>query len=149
MGSPDPAIKSMKHLILSCLLGLATVLPACAQDWALNGYDPVAYSSGRPMPGRSDIATMWKGRIWHFASEENRNRFEADPRAFAPAFDGLCPVSLTEGRRIEGDPRHFAIVGKKLYLLRSDDALRQFWQAPRQVLQTARQRYSVLRQRGP
>lgn len=60
-------------------------LAAVAQDWALEGYDPVGYvAQGRPVPGRSDIATMWKGKIWHFASEDNRARFEADPQGYAP-----------------------------------------------------------------
>lgn len=113
----------MRQLILSLVLSLAAA-PVVAQEWALGGYDPVGYASaGRAVPGRSDIATMWQGRIWHFASEENRARFESNPRAFQPAFEGYCVVSLADGRREAGDPRHFALVEGSLYLTRSGQAL--------------------------
>lgn len=135
----------MKHLILSSLLSVVSVLPASAQDWALEGYDAVAYLNGRAMPGRSEIATMWQGQLWHFASEANRDRFEANPKAYVPAFDGLCPVSLLDGRKVAGDPRHFAIIGNRLYLLRSDSAEQRLWKAPRQLLKDAKQAFVTLR----
>lgn len=136
----------MKHLILSFMLLLCPAIPAAAEDWALGGYDAVAYGrSGQPVPGRNNIATMWKGEIWHFATEDNRARFEADPRAYAPGFAGLCPVSLSEGRQEKGDPRHFAIIGKRLYLLRSESAERQIIRAPRKILMKAKESWSKLR----
>ncbi len=129
----------MKPLIIFVLLGLATSLPAAAQEWALGGYDPVAFlRSGKPVPGRSNIATMWKGKFWHFSTEDNRARFEADPRAFTPGFGGYCPVSLAEGRKEPGDPRHFVIVGNKLYLTRSISNERRFLAAPEDILSKAR-----------
>lgn len=130
---------TMKPLILSISLIFAFALPSIAKDWALGGYDVVGYtSSGRAVPGRSDIATMWKGKSWHFVSEENRTRFEADPRQFAPAFGGLCPVSLANGRKERGDPRFFAVINRKLYLLRSGAELRRIRQAPDEILDDAR-----------
>lgn len=129
----------MRHLILSSLLFLPSALPAAAQNWALGGHDPVGSTqAGQAVPGRSDISTMWKGQLWHFASEENRARFEADPRAFLPGFGGLCPVALSEGRQEQGDPRHFAVVGGTLYLLRSGAAEQRFRSAPAEVLNSAR-----------
>ncbi len=119
---PD-AMRSFFLLVTALLL---YPLAAVAQDWALEGYDPVGYvAQGRPVPGRSDIATMWKGKIWHFASEDNRARFEADPQGYAPGFAGNCPVSLSEGRMERGDPRYFMVVGSTLYLMRSAQAQRQ------------------------
>lgn len=135
----------MRHLILSLVLCAAAV-PALAQDWALGGYDPVGYGSdGRAVPGRSDIATMWQGKLWHFASEENRTRFEADPRAFAPAFEGNCVVSLSEGRRERGDPRHFALLGGTLYLTRSGATEQQFRRDPQGTVERARQAWARLK----
>ena len=128
----------MKTLTLALILSFASVLPALAQDWAIDGYDPVGFlQSGRPVPGRGDISTMWKGKVWHFASEENRSRFESDPRSFAPAFGGLCPVALAEGRRVPGDPHHFVVMGKRLYLLRSDRSARELRRAPQEILSRA------------
>lgn len=132
----------MKTLLLSLMLTLAPALPVMAQDWAIDGFDAVGFlESGRPIPGRGDISTLWKGKVWHFATEENRNRFEADPRSFAPAFGGLCPVALSEGRRMAGDPRHFVIIENRLYLVGSNRAVRKLQQAPREVLSRARERW--------
>ena len=132
----------MKTLLLSLMLTLAPALPVMAQDWAIDGFDPVGFlESGRPIPGRGDISTLWKGKVWHFATEENRSRFEADPRSFAPAFGGLCPVALSEGRRMAGNPRHFVIIENRLYLVGSSRAVRKLQQAPREVLSLARERW--------
>ncbi|MCG6111457.1 MAG: hypothetical protein MEQ74_04620 [Paracoccus sp.] len=130
----------MRALALSLLLTLVPALPAAAQDWAVGGFDPVGYTqAGRALPGRSDIATMWRGQLWHFSSEENRARFEADPRSYAPALGGMCPVSVVEGRPQPGDPRHFALVGGRLYLLESGAAERRLMQDPSGITQAARQ----------
>lgn len=129
----------MKTLLLSLMLISAPVLPAHAQDWAIDGFDAVGFlQSGRPVPGRGDISTMWKGQLWHFATEENRSRFESDPRSFAPAFGGLCPVALSKGRRVPGDPRHFVVIGDRLYLPSSDRSARALRQAPKEILSRAR-----------
>ena len=130
----------MKTLLLSLMLTSAPVLPALAEDWAMDGFDAVGFlDSGRPVPGRGDIATLWKGKVWHFATEENRSRFEADPRSFAPAFGGLCPVALAEGRQVPGDPRHFVVIGNRLYLVGSSRAARKLQQAPWDILARAQE----------
>lgn len=135
----------MRHLILAFVLAIAG-LPAAAQNWGLGGYDPVGYvRNGAAIPGRSDIATMWQGRLWHFESEENRARFEADPRAYEPAFDGNCVVSLAEGRRERGDPRHFALLDGTLYLARSAPAEQALRQNPGDIVNRARAAWPTLR----
>lgn len=108
----------------------------------MDGFDAVGFlHSGQPVPGRSDIATMWKGEVWHFATEENRSQFESDPRSYAPAFGGLCPVALAHGRRVPGDPRHFAVIGNRLYLLGSARSARELRQAPQEILARAMQNW--------
>lgn len=135
----------MKRLFASVLIFLAVALPAAAQDWALNGFDPVGYFvQGRAVPGEPDIVTRWRGKSWHFASEENRLMFEANPRAYAPGFGGYCPVALSEGVRESGDPRQFVIIGQRIYLLRSAAAARQLMADPRTVLTKARKAWSQM-----
>ena len=130
---------TMKNLLAPLFLAFATALPAAAQDWALQGFDPVGYlRQNQALPGRSDIATLWKGKVWHFASEENRARFEADPRTYMPAFDGHCPVQLSKGRFEMGDPNFFAVKDHRIYLLRSRSALREFNQDTGPILARAR-----------
>lgn len=128
----------MRHLAVALLLSAFSALPTAAQDWALGGFDAVGYSSaGRAIPGRSDISTMWRGQLWHFASEENRSRFEADPRSYAPRLGGMCPLSIVEGKPQPGDPRHFLVRNGALYLFRSAEAKRRVRQNPDETLARA------------
>ena len=63
--------------------------------YAVSGYDPVAYfdlaqspvgqDQPQAVPGRADITAEWNGATWAFSSEANRDRFLADPGAFAPS----------------------------------------------------------------
>lgn len=134
---PDVENAMLKALLLCCLILSPAV--ALAQGWALGGMDAVAYrSQGDAVPGETDISTQWAGKEWHFASEENRAAFEANPRAFAPGLNGLCPVALAEGRVVEGNPRYFAVVGQRLYLLESEPSRRQFTRDPREWLMRAK-----------
>lgn len=132
----------MKPLILSLMLACAPASQAVAQDWAIDGFDAVGFvQSGRPVPGRGDITTMWKGKVWHFASEENRARFESDPRSFAPAFGGLCPVALANGRRVPGDPQHFVVIGNRLFLVGSPGSARELRRVPEEILARADEKW--------
>lgn len=139
------AVTSMKQLILSISLSFALASPSFAEDWALGGYDAVGYTSGHAIPGRRDIVTMWRGKAWHFVSEENRFRFEADPRHFTPAFGGYCPVSLVNGRQQRGDPRFFAVIDHQLYLFRSGAELRKVRKSPDRILEEAREIWSAMK----
>ena len=56
---------------------------------ALQGHDPVAYFTvGTPTKGHANISREWDGATWRFASDANRDRFDADPQKYAPAFGG-------------------------------------------------------------
>lgn len=112
--------------------------PALAQDWALDGMDPVSYAvAGAAVPGRADLVTHWRGKAWHFVSEDHRSQFEANPKAYAPGMDGLCIVALSEGRPEPGNPRHFVVVGKRTYFVRSEAARAKFLADPQRVLTQA------------
>lgn len=133
---------AMKPVVFPLILLVAPVLPANADGLALGGYDAVAYDSGNAVPGRREIMTMWRGKLWHFASEENRNSFEANPREFTPEFGGLCPVSLANGRETTGNPRLFAVIDGRLYLLRSRSDLRELREAPGEILTKANEHWA-------
>ncbi|WP_260502814.1 YHS domain-containing (seleno)protein [Paracoccus yeei] len=139
-----------RPMIRTTALALVLTFPALgalAQDWALDGIDPVAYGTqGAAVPGRSDIVTLWRGKTWHFLSEQNRNLFEANPRAYAPALGGLCVVALSEGRSEPGNPRYFAVVDQKTYLLRSRKAKERFLADPQHILEQAKAVWVRLKQ---
>ncbi|MCA1298936.1 YHS domain-containing (seleno)protein [Stappia indica] len=84
---------------------------------AVGGYDPVSYfTDGGPRPGSPEIATSYRGASWYFANAENRDRFLADPQAYAPAYGGYCAWAVAQGNLAKGDPAYWDIVEGRLYL---------------------------------
>lgn len=84
---------------------------------AIHGTDPVAYfTEGRRVPGDLAFTADWGGAIWRFASAGNRERFLADPAAFAPQFGGYCAWAVANGYTAPTDPDAWAIVDGRLYL---------------------------------
>ncbi|MFQ5755372.1 MAG: YHS domain-containing (seleno)protein [Acidiferrobacterales bacterium] len=84
---------------------------------AIRGYDPVAYfSQAKPVKGSKQYALEWNGASWHFASAENRDRFRADPKKFAPQYGGYCSYAVANGYTASTDPQAWSIVNGKLYL---------------------------------
>jgi hypothetical protein len=84
---------------------------------AIEGYDTVAYFDGAATPGNPTITYEWEGAVWRFASVENRDKFIADPAAYAPQFGGLCTEGVAYGEISANlTPTVFEIVDGKLYL---------------------------------
>ncbi len=95
---------------------------------AVSGYDTVSYfKAGTPERGLPDIALMWKGAMWQFASEENRDRFERNPRAYAPQFGGYCAYAMAKGHLSSTDPQAWQIVDGRLYLTHSE-TIERIWE---------------------
>jgi len=83
----------------------------------LKGYDPVAYFvTGQPTKGVELYSFVWKGVTYRFASEENLNRFKADPQKYLPQYGGYCAYAMSLDRIADTDPIRWAIVKGKLYL---------------------------------
>lgn len=126
----------LRALIVSVLSLFAALAPAngvragtplfhAESGVAIGGYDAVAYfTEGLAVPGRPDIQLEWKGTIWRFVSEANRDRFEANPRAYAPQYGGYCAYALSRGYLDRADPRAWKIVNGKLYLVHSFEMFR-------------------------
>ena len=87
---------------------------------AIKGYDPVAYfTMGKPTPGDEAIVYQWLGAEWHFATTDDRDRFIADPIAFAPQYGGHCADGLAyvaSAVTVNIDPTAWQIIDGKLYL---------------------------------
>lgn len=126
------------RLFLSGILAWLLALPFAARadtpifytggTSAINGYDTVAYfTMGKPTKGKADIAVMWKGVIWWFASQAHREKFEANPRAFAPQYGGYCAYGVSNGDRVGSEPKAWHIADGKLYLIRTF-YVRTLWQ---------------------
>lgn len=129
-----------RRFIFGILTAIAFAPIAWAQDKpvyfatdgaAMAGYDPVSYfDSAVPVRGEPSIAVMWKGAQWHFASQENRERFESNPRAFAPQFGGYCSYAMANGVLKSTDPMAWQVVDGRLYLTHSP-AVERIWEQDR------------------
>lgn len=104
---------------------------------AIGGYDTVAYfTDGQPVRGDIRYSVMWKGAVWLFANPENRDRFEANPRAFAPRYGGYCAYGMARGKAIGSAPDAWAIRDGRLYLIHNRDLAEQWQQdAPAEIAQ--------------
>ena len=94
----------------------------------LGGYDVVAYfTESRAVPGKKEISDQWAGKTWRFSSEENKQRFMQNPKAYAPQYDGVCAYAVSQNAIAPIDPEAWSIVNGKLYLNNSL-SVRTRWQ---------------------
>ncbi|MCW5736973.1 MAG: hypothetical protein KIS73_22800 [Enhydrobacter sp.] len=105
------------------IAGLAAGSPAWGappvyqnKGYAIEGYDPVAYFSGKPERGQETISSNWRNAMWLFASPANKAAFDADPERYAPQYGGHCSMSMTHGKLSSGSPTVWRVDGGKLYL---------------------------------
>jgi hypothetical protein len=95
---------------------------------AIDGSDPVAYFAGNgPVAGARDITLDWRGATWRFASDENRDRFLADPIRFAPQYGGYCAYAAAKGYVASTVPKAWTLYQDRLYLNYSK-GVRRTWQ---------------------
>jgi YHS domain-containing protein len=120
----------MKQIIFALLLGTSSVL-YCQQtdaerikhfnlnnNMAIEGYDPVAYFTlKKGVKGKPTIQHKYRGVIYQFYSEQNKNLFISNPSRFEPQYGGWCAFAMGDyGKKVEVDPETFKIVNDKLYL---------------------------------
>lgn len=104
-------------LASSLLAQTKTLLNVEKNGLALQGYDPVAYfSSNKPLKGKPEFKSSYRGGTYYFASEENKSRFEKEPEKFQPAFGGFCAYGVSHKKLVQIDPEAFQIVDGRLLL---------------------------------
>ncbi|MTI16363.1 YHS domain-containing protein [Rhodobacteraceae bacterium RKSG542] len=105
---------------------------------AIHGTDPVAYfTEGKPVAGKDEYTAAYDGVTWKFSSKENRDKFVADPAAYAPQFGGWCATGVSFGVKIPIMPDKWSIVDGKLYLNAHDGAQRRFNERTEEVITNA------------
>ena len=82
---------------------------------SLEGYDPISYfADGKPIKGNPEIQSPYEGAIYHFVSQEHRERFEKSPSKYAPAYGGYCGYAASIGKVRPADPLLWSIVDGQL-----------------------------------
>ncbi|MEZ5666667.1 MAG: YHS domain-containing (seleno)protein [Alphaproteobacteria bacterium] len=135
--------RSIPSAIVALGLSAAISVPALAGEqyvdetgFAVSGYDVVAYfdldqaavgqQQPAPVAGSKAFTAEYNGATWAFASAENRDRFAADPAAFAPAYDGHCAYGVAQGGKVPANPSLWRIVDGRLYLNITPQVV-EFW----------------------
>ena len=94
--------------------------------YAISGYDTVAYfdlsqgaiGEAQPaaVPGKANITAEYNGATWAFSTEENRDKFVANPAKYAPLYDGHCAYGTALGGKVPANPHLWRIIDDQLYL---------------------------------
>lgn len=90
----------------------------CQQrEVAVGGFDLISYrQEGGPVMGKDSIVAEHAGRTYWFESEDNREKFRANPDKFLPAYGGFCAVTLALGRVTCPDYTNFKVENDRLLL---------------------------------
>lgn len=85
---------------------------------ALQGYDPVSYfTDHKAVEGKKEIATVYNGVTYHFASDEHRKIFKTNPAKYEPQYGGWCAYAMgASGEKVDINPKTFKILDDKLYV---------------------------------
>ena len=95
----------------------ATMKNKLGEDVMLLGHDPVMYfTTGKPTYGDPAIKSSLPGRTYYFATQSNKQLFDASPDKYEPQFGGFCSSGATFGIKLGSDPTEFQIVDGKLYI---------------------------------
>lgn len=115
---------------------------------ALGGTDPVSYFDGpQPLPGLPQHAFAYEGATWHFATAENRERFAADPAAYAPQYGGWCAFAAAKGAKAPTVPEAWTLVDGRLYLNYSTQVMRAWRSDPAGFIAAADAAWPALREK--
>jgi YHS domain-containing protein len=106
---------------------------------AVQGYDIVAYFSGKAIKGESSLAVIHQGIRYHFSSIANKEEFKKNPGKYEPQYGGWCAYAMgATGEKVEIDPETFKVLNGKLYLFynkRFNNTLKT-WNKDEQALKT-------------
>lgn len=142
-------------LSAAVLLTAVAATPALAKDYVhstpgISGYDPVAYfTEGKPMKGNGYNVTDYKGVTYAFATEENKETFEANPEKYVPAYGGWCAYGVAAGKKFVADPQVWKVVDGKLYLNLDRDIQGKWKQDIPGYIQDANENWKEIRDKAP
>ncbi|MBS1662052.1 MAG: YHS domain-containing protein [Bacteroidetes bacterium] len=114
----------MKKTIVSAVLALLVFVGAHAQKSsvfapngkAIKGYDPVAFfTESKPVMGKENFSYKWNGAEWYFSSQENMEKFKANPEKYAPQYGGYCAYGMSQGHKAPTETETWTVLDDKLY----------------------------------
>lgn len=87
------------------------------KGFVAEGYDVVAYFSNTVIEGDKRFTLEYDGVKYKFSSQENLDRFKANPKKYIPQYGGYCAYAIAvKAKKVSIDPETFEIRDGKLYL---------------------------------
>ncbi|MFC1585272.1 YHS domain-containing (seleno)protein [Fibrobacterota bacterium] len=84
---------------------------------AIQGFDIMAfYGEGEAKKGSAEFEHQWNDCVWRFTNALNRDKFAANPDAYAPQYGGNCAFTTSLGKCQMGLAKYWQIRDNKLYL---------------------------------
>ena len=122
---------TIKSILATVLLSVVSTA-AMANEYAtsttgVEGYDLVSYQTmKRPIRGNGHYLSVHDGVTYLFATEDNKNAFDANPAKYLPAYGGYCAFGVSVEKKFVGDPEVWRIVDGTLYL-NLDENIQHEW----------------------
>ncbi len=90
---------------------------------ALQGHDPVGYfTDKKPVKGKPEISSSYRGAVYFFASEDHRKMFEDSPAKYEPQFGGYCGYAASINKVSPIDVNFWEILDGRLVLQHNQKA---------------------------
>jgi len=104
-------------LFSSTALALKPIYSGGKERAAIRGYDVVAYfTEDMAVQGTREFALKYRGAVWYFSSEQNKDLFRSNPKKYVPQYGGYCAYSMARESIASTKPKYFTIHNDKLYL---------------------------------
>ncbi|MBO9479570.1 hypothetical protein J7382_18650 [Shimia sp. R11_0] len=121
------ALLSMSPAMAADETNVVPGLTAAGAPLGLHGADPVALlDAGQNIEGTAAQTAVHDGVAYYFASDENRQTFEANPARYIVQNGGFCTFGVSVGKKFDGDPSYAAVVEDKLYVFLNEDIFNAF-----------------------
>ena len=115
----------MKKLIITLSISIITLFGLSAQaptkyssgkeELSFDGNDLVSYfESNSPQKGLAQYTYQYDDLNLRFASQENLEKFKANPDKYIPEYNGWCAIALTHGNYIRPDFNQYKVQDGKL-----------------------------------
>ena len=105
---------------------------------AMEGYDLVQFFANKKEKGNFDFKATHQGIDYLFVSETNKNKFEANPKAYLPVYGGFCAVAAYFGKAEELQTYDiYEVVDGKLYFNKNSKAEKIWKKNPKKIIKKA------------
>lgn len=126
-------------------LNVVPGLTAAGAPLGLHGSDPVALlDNGQNVAGVAAQTAVHDGVAYYFASEANRNAFEANPARYIVQNGGFCTFGVSVGKKFDGDPSFSSVVDGKLYVFLNEDIYKMYLKDKTGTIAKAAENWKVI-----